>query len=669
MTERRGILACRVRLRRWVTLSAAVLSVLVWGLPAPTAGAQAIPPPRPQAPAAGDLAPGPSDVHAAAAVGDNGADYRMVAADGGIFDFGDATFHGSTGSVSLNRPMVGMAATADGGGYWLVASDGGIFAFGDAGFFGSAGGETLWAPVVGMAATADGGGYWEVSADGFVQAFGDAGFYGSLAGRPLRKPVVGMAATPDGAGYWLVASDGGIFAFGDAVFAGSTGSIRLNKPVVGMAASPDGAGYWLVASDGGIFAFGSAVFAGSTGSIRLNKPVVGMAASPDGIGYWLVASDGGIFTFGNARFHGSTGSVHLNQPIVSMAAGPGPLGSPSYNACRGLDQPLPGQGPVLAESVAVPALPAAPIPGAPGPFQPRPGDVPRAYQATLSRPDDSGRFPGARPGVVLLHGLGGDQCQLWWLARYLAGAGYVTLTLTSPTIAFALASYGVAIDAARSAVHYLATPQENPFGAVTDPGAVGIAGWSEGSVAASVAQGLPDTGAVGAIVALDNLRGSLLGDSGAPFTFCVPPTQGPVVARAPALGFASDRVCPSRPSDSSSSLKQSGWSRWRAAGVASVELPLAGYDHLVFSYPSSRMVPVARLAQAWFDAWLGRRPEALTVFTACLPTNPAGPGTFSATFQAGAFLPSLGIDSSTWGLDLATRCGQPTSVVGTTPVP
>ena len=43
------------------------------------------------------------------------------------------------GSMTLNRPIVGMAATADGKGYWLVASDGGIFDYGDAGFDGSAG--------------------------------------------------------------------------------------------------------------------------------------------------------------------------------------------------------------------------------------------------------------------------------------------------------------------------------------------------------------------------------------------------------------------------------------------------------------------------------------------------------------------------------------------------
>ncbi len=33
-----------------------------------------------------------------------------------------------------------MAATPDGGGYWLTASDGGVFNFGDAPFDGSTGG-------------------------------------------------------------------------------------------------------------------------------------------------------------------------------------------------------------------------------------------------------------------------------------------------------------------------------------------------------------------------------------------------------------------------------------------------------------------------------------------------------------------------------------------------
>ena len=73
-----------------------------------------------------------------------------MASDGGIFSFGAALFHGSTGAVHLTQPIVGMASTSDGKGYWLVASDGGIFAFGDGHFFGSTGAVHLSQPIVGM---------------------------------------------------------------------------------------------------------------------------------------------------------------------------------------------------------------------------------------------------------------------------------------------------------------------------------------------------------------------------------------------------------------------------------------------------------------------------------------------------------------------------------------
>ena len=62
----------------------------------------------------------------------DGRGYWLVASDGGIFSYGDAYFYGSTGSITLNKPVVGMAATPSGHGYWLVASDGGIFSYGDA---------------------------------------------------------------------------------------------------------------------------------------------------------------------------------------------------------------------------------------------------------------------------------------------------------------------------------------------------------------------------------------------------------------------------------------------------------------------------------------------------------------------------------------------------------
>jgi Bacterial Ig-like domain (group 1) len=128
----------------------------------------------------------------------------------------------TSGAGPLNKPIMGMAATPDGKGYWLVASDGGIFSYGDATFYGSTGAIHLNQPVVGMAASLDGKGYWLAASDGGIFNYGDATFDGSAGAIHLNQPVVGMAASPDGKGYWLAASDGGIFNYGDANFDGST---------------------------------------------------------------------------------------------------------------------------------------------------------------------------------------------------------------------------------------------------------------------------------------------------------------------------------------------------------------------------------------------------------------------------------------------------------------
>ena len=53
---------------------------------------------------------------------------------GSVFAFGSAPTMGSLMGSFLAAPIVGMAATPTGRGYWLVAADGGIFSFGDAGF-------------------------------------------------------------------------------------------------------------------------------------------------------------------------------------------------------------------------------------------------------------------------------------------------------------------------------------------------------------------------------------------------------------------------------------------------------------------------------------------------------------------------------------------------------
>ena len=85
------------------------------------------------------------------------ASYWLVAADGGVFTFGDAGFHGSTAAKVLNKPIVSMVATPDAKGYWLVAADGGVFTFGDAGFYGSTAAKVLNKPIVSMAVATSAG--------------------------------------------------------------------------------------------------------------------------------------------------------------------------------------------------------------------------------------------------------------------------------------------------------------------------------------------------------------------------------------------------------------------------------------------------------------------------------------------------------------------------------
>ncbi len=246
--------------------------------------------------------------------------YWQVASDGGVFSFGSAQFYGSTGSLRLNKPVVGMAATPDAGGYWLVASDGGVFSFGDAWFYGSTGSNKLNKPIVGMVPSIDGHGYWLVASDGGIFSFGDAQFYGSTGAANLAYPITAMAPGYLGGGYWLVDANGQVFSFGDAKFQGQPPFAPGGYRITGMAGTHDTAGYWLASANGNVANFGNAAPDGSLIGQTINAPVVAMRATLDGNGYWLLGADGGIFCFGDAAFEGSMGGRQLNAPMVGLAA-------------------------------------------------------------------------------------------------------------------------------------------------------------------------------------------------------------------------------------------------------------------------------------------------------------------------------------------------------------
>jgi hypothetical protein len=218
------------------------------------------------------------------------------------------------GAASRRAASTAAPVPASANGYWLVASDGGIFSYGDAAFYGSTGAITLNKPVVGMAATPSANGYWFVASDGGIFSYGDAVFRGSTGAIKLNKPVVGMASTPSGKGYWLVASDGGIFAYGDAAFYGSTGAMTLNKPVVGMASTRRPAPPTLAGPVVTVQPVSQTLASGSTATFAASAsgdpaPTVKWQLSLDGIAWADVA--------------GATGASYTTGAVTSADSGHG----------------------------------------------------------------------------------------------------------------------------------------------------------------------------------------------------------------------------------------------------------------------------------------------------------------------------------------------------------
>ncbi|MGE0308897.1 MAG: sorbosone dehydrogenase family protein, partial [Acidimicrobiia bacterium] len=130
--------------------------------------------------------------------------------------------------------------TPTGRGYWLVAADGGVFSFGDAQFFGSTGSLRLNQPIVAMSSDPSGLGYRFVASDGGVFNFGAPSF-GSGVGR-VSDSVVAMAARPQGDGYWLTTDRGDVVALGAATALGSLGAdldslrVSVNPAFTGLSA-------------------------------------------------------------------------------------------------------------------------------------------------------------------------------------------------------------------------------------------------------------------------------------------------------------------------------------------------------------------------------------------------------------------------------------------------
>ena len=207
--------------------------------------------------------------------GDGTSGYPLVGSDGGIFSF-DTGFYGSIPGIglnpagsglphSLNAPIVATVHSVTGQGYFLVAPDGGVFAFGDATFAGSCSGIGGCAgSAVAVVPEVTGLGYWVVTDTGNVYAFGDAGFYGSSG--PQSTPITSAAATePTGAGYYILHAAGQVFAYGPATYFGSlpAGATTSSDSAAAIFVTDDHVGYWIVTAQGKVYPFGDAPFEGT----------------------------------------------------------------------------------------------------------------------------------------------------------------------------------------------------------------------------------------------------------------------------------------------------------------------------------------------------------------------------------------------------------------------
>ncbi len=252
--------------------------------------------------------------------------YWLVGSDGGIFTFGQAQFQGSTGSLRLQRPVVGITPTPNKNGYWLVASDGGVFAF-NAPFVqsipglglhpaGSGLSNSLNEPIVGIVSSTSGQGYYMVASDGGVFAFNST-FAGSCPGIGGCSGAA-VAVTPDasGNGYWLVTATGHVYAFGDAPYFGAPGP--QSSSITSMVRTPDRGGYWVLDANGQVFPYGDAAnLGGPIGSTGGFNPATAIFATPDGGGYWVASAYGSVFPYGDAPNDGSMTGTHLNGYIVA----------------------------------------------------------------------------------------------------------------------------------------------------------------------------------------------------------------------------------------------------------------------------------------------------------------------------------------------------------------
>lgn len=229
-------------------------------------------------------------------------------------------------------------------------------------------------------------------------------------------------------------------------------------------------------------------------------------------------------------------------------------------------------------------------------------DPEEKYAALVLRPTDTAAFPGARPVIVLQHGLGGNRCGEWWRARILAGHGYVVETHSAVSAPTTAEAYVNAVKATRSAIAFMKSPS-NPYAAVSDTTRLGLGGHSMGSIVTSSLQGDQSLG-VDAALASDSIRRWTSGDPAAAVGECKGAPAGEVTPRVPTLSFAKDEPCDALPDITPADLKLPGFLWWREHRIPAMQLVMRGFAHSDFGATEANQKLVAHFMIPWFRLYL-----------------------------------------------------------------
>jgi RHS repeat-associated protein len=124
------------------------------------------------------------------AVTPTGKGYWLVGSDGKRYPHGDAENVGTV-STSYAHPIIGMVANPTGG-YYLYTAHGNVYNSADATWYGS---STSVSNIAGMDVTPTGKGYWLVGSDGTLYPHGDGAKIGTTS-TSYANPIKGIAATP-----------------------------------------------------------------------------------------------------------------------------------------------------------------------------------------------------------------------------------------------------------------------------------------------------------------------------------------------------------------------------------------------------------------------------------------------------------------------------------------